>query len=92
MYSFNVGDTLNIGVEVMDSIGTYKNPSTSMVVTITAPNGVDDVTEVAMTAYGGGRYLYTWASSGKAKGEWTVKFKATDGTEVSTQTDKFKLE
>ena len=92
MAGYKLGTTIIFSVEITMANGEYKSPSTSMKITIIAPDQSKDVDGVAMTENRAGCFSHNWDSATKALGNWTVEYEANDGGIISYGEDTFKLE
>lgn len=87
-----VGETAVCSIEVKTAAGTYVSPSTSMKITIRAPDGKIVVDGVAMTNTGGvtGYYHYDYTATA-GKGKYKVLYVAVNGTRTSKAKDDFTI-
>ena len=91
--AFQAGETIICACEIKDDAGAYKDPATSMTITITNPSYVVVVDNLAMTKDAVGQYHYDYNSPSTAEaGIYKVKYTATDGTRITIETDTFGLE
>ncbi len=90
MANFVNGETVICSCTVKNSSGTLADPSTSMKITIDLV-GVNSVVvnDVAMTKDSTGTYHYDYLST--MRGQFSVKFKATDGARISIGADTFTV-
>ena len=91
MADFDVGETIIFAVEVKGVAGAYKDPQTSMKITITDKNYVVKVNGIAMTKDAVGKYHYDFQTAGCINGKYEVAYKATDGTRITIQKEYFTL-
>ena len=91
MANLNVGGTVICWRNVKDDAGAYKDPATSMTISIWDSQNGTEVTDAAMTKDAVGKYHYDYQASGVI-GRYTVLYTATDGTRISIQKDTFNLE
>ena len=91
MANFDIGETVICSCEVKDSAGAYKDPATSMKITITDKNYVVKVNNVDMTKDAVGKYHYDCQTAGYIDGKYVVEYKATDGSRISIQKETFIL-
>jgi len=93
MTTFQAGETIICSIEVKDDAGAYKDPATSMTITITDPSYVVVVNNLAMTKDAVGKYHYDYnsPSTAEAGGYW-VKYTAIDGTRITIEKETFALE
>jgi len=92
MAKFDLGETVICDCEVKDDAGAYKDPATSMTITITDKNGAVKVNAVNMGKDSTGKYHYDCQTAGYIDGEYEVKYIATDGTRITIETESFTLE
>jgi len=92
MSSFDIGETVICSLEVKDDNGDYKDPSTSMKITITDKFNVVKVDSVDMTKDSTGKYHYDCQTTDYVDGKYDVKYVATDGTRITIQKEIFNLE
>ena len=90
--AFDVGETVICSIEVKDDAGAYKDPATSMTITITDKNGVIKINAVNMNPDSTGKYHYDCQTAGYIDGEYEVKYIATDGARITIETESFTLE
>ena len=91
MADFDIGETVICSVEVKDDAGAYKDPATSMKITITDKNYVVKVNNADMTKDAVGKYHYDCQTAGYIDGKYEVAYKATDGTRITILKDYFNL-
>ena len=91
MANFDVGETIICAVEVKGDTGDYKDPQTSMKITITDKYYVVKVNNAAMTKDATGKYHYDFQTAGYIDGKYEVAYKATDGTCITIQKKYFTL-
>ena len=91
MADFDIGETVICSVEVKDDAGAYKDPATSMKITITDKNYVVKVNNADMTKDAVGKYHYDCQTTGYIDGKYEVEYKATDGTRITILKDYFNL-
>ena len=91
MADFDKGESVICSCEVKDAAGAYKDPATSMTITITDKNYVVKVNNVDMTKDAVGKYHYDCQTSGYIDGKYEVAYKATDGTRITIQKKYFTL-
>ena len=89
--AFEIGETVICSVEVKDDDGAYKDPATSMKITITDKNKAVKVDGVAMTPDSTGKYHYDCQTAGYIDGKYVVEYTATDGTRITIQKETFNL-
>jgi len=89
--AYDCGETVICSVEVKDDAGAYKDPATSMTITITDKNYVVKVNNADMTKDAVGKYHYDCQTSGYIDGKYEVEYKATDGSRISIQKETFIL-
>ena len=76
---FDRGETIPSSIDVKNPAGALYDPDTSILITITAPSGVDVVTAQAMTKDSTGIYHYNWLSPSDAEtGTYTRKYVTVD--------------
>ncbi len=76
---FDRGETVPNSIDVKNAGGVLYDPDTSILITITAPSGVDVVTGQAMTKDSTGIYHYNWLSPSDAEtGTYTRKYVTND--------------
>ena len=92
MSSFDIGETVIVLCEVRDDGGAYKDPATSMKITITDKFNVVKVNNVDMTKDAIGKYHYDCQTEGYVDGKYVIKYVATDGTRITIQKESFNLE
>ena len=96
--SFQVGETVTLRAIILDNdpeSGTFKDridASSGVEVQITAPDGVIDTPFGAMTNVTTGVYEFSFASGGKASGDWKTRFRATHTAKITIIDDVFHLE
>ena len=91
MATFQYGETVICSIEVKDENGAYKDPITSMTITISDPHNGVEVSDADMVKDEIGKYHYDYQVSGMI-GRYTVLYTAKDGTRISIQKDTFNLE
>ena len=91
MADFDIGETIILSIEVKDDTGAYKDPQTSMKITITDKNYVVKVNNVDMTKDAVGKYHYDCQTVGYIDGKYEVEYKATDGSRITIQKEYFNL-
>ena len=92
MANFDIGETVICSIEVKDDAGAYKDPATSMQISIFDPINNAVVDNQAMTKDAVGKYHYDYTSPSTVRaGKYTVKFVATDGTRITINKDSFNL-
>ena len=91
MATFDIGETVICSCEVKDGTGAYKDPSTSMTITIIGRGDFKHVADVAMTKNSVGHYHYDFNSVGVSADSFTVVYKATDGTRITIEKERFDL-
>ena len=89
---FDIGETVICSCEVTDDAGAYKDPFTSMKITITDMQGSVKANAVDMTKDSVGKYHYDCQTSGYMKGVYSVVYTATDGTRITMEKETFQLE
>ena len=78
---FDRGETVPNSIDVKNAVGALYDPSTSILITITAPSGVDVITAQAMTKDSTGVYHYNWLSPSDAEtGTYTRKYTTVDAS------------
>ena len=92
MSSFDIGETVICSLEVKDDNGDYKDPSTSMKITITDKFNVVKVNNVAMTKDAIGKYHYDCQTTDYVDGKYVIKYVATDGSRITIEKESFNLE
>ena len=93
MALFQIGETVICTIEVRDDAGNYKDPATSMTITITDPHHTVIVDNQAMTKDAVGKYHYDYNSPSTAlSGNYTVRYVATDGSRITIEKETFALE
>lgn len=90
--AFDVGETVICSIEIKDDNGDYKDPATSMKITISNSKNGDGVENVDMTPDTTGKYHYDCQTAGYIDGKYTVEYTATDGARITIQRDTFELE
>ena len=90
--AFDIGETVICSIEVKDDAGAYKDPATSMKITITDKHKNIKVDNVAMTPDDVGKYHYDCQTAGYVDGKYTIQYTATDGTRITIQKESFNLE
>lgn len=89
---FQRGETVVVEAEVKNQAGAYVDPATTMLVTITKPDGVAGLTDQAMTKDAVGQYHHDYKpSDSDPLGWYRVHFVATDTTRVTIQDSGFTL-
>ena len=91
MADFDIGETVICSVEVKDDAGAYKDPATSMTITITDKNYVVKVNAIDMTKDAVGKYHYDCQTAGYIDGKYLVEYKATDGIRITIEKESFIL-
>ena len=91
MANFDIGETLICSIEIKDDAGAYKDPATSMKITVTDKTNTKKVNDVAMTKDSTGIYHYDCQTTGYIDGEYEVKYVATDGTRITIEKQSFIL-
>ena len=92
MANFDVGETIICAVEVKGDTGDYKDPQTSMKITITDKNYVVKVNNADMTKDATGKYHYDCQTAGYIDGKYEVSYKATDGSRITIEKEFFTLQ
>jgi len=92
MATFQIGETVICSIEVKDDVGAYKDPATSMKITITDKFSVVKVSSVDMTKDSTGKYHYDCQTADYIDGKYNVRYTATDGTRITMEIDSFTLE
>jgi len=92
MSSFDIGETVIASCEVKDDDGAYKDPSTSMKITITDKFNVVKIDNAVMTKDAIGKYHYDCQTTDYVDGKYIVTYVATDGTRITIQKESFNLE
>ena len=92
MASFDCGETVICSVEVKDDAGAYKDPATSMKITIIDRSWAIKVDAAGMTKDATGKYHYDFQTAGCINGKYEVVYKATDGTRITIQKEFFTLQ
>jgi len=90
--AFDIGETVICSIEIKDDNGEYKDPATSMKITITDKHKNIKVDNVAMTPDDVGKYHYDCQTAGYLDGKYEVKYIATDGSRITIETESFTLE
>ena len=83
-----LGDTAVCSITVKSGVN-LTDPTTSMKITITDPDGTAIVNDVAMTKDSTGTYHYDYLPV--KLGIYTVTYTATDTTRVSKHKDQFRV-
>lgn len=92
MAVFDVGETVICSIEVRNSSGSLKSPTT-MQIKITDPDNTTVVTTQVMQNDSTGLYHHDYTSSSSAiTGEYNVTYTATDSSRITIQKDEFRLE
>ena len=89
--AFDIGETVICSCEVKDDAGAYKDPATSMKITVIDKSGIVKVDGVVMTKDAVGKYHYDFATLNMAEGVYVVRYEATDGTRITIEKDTFSL-
>ena len=89
--AFDVGETIICSCEVKGATGAYKDPQTSMKITITDKNWVVKVNNADMTKDATGKYHYDFQTAGCIDGKYIVEYTATDGVRITIQKESFIL-
>ena len=92
MANFDIGETIICSCEVKGATGAYKDPQTSMKITITDRNYAVKVDAVDMTKDAVGKYHYDFQAVDCVNGKYEVVCKATDGTRITIQKEFFTLQ
>ena len=92
MANFDIGETVIASCEVKDDDGAYKDPSTSMKITITDKFNAVKVNNVDMAKDAIGKYHYDCQTTDYVDGKYIVTYVATDGTRITIQKESFNLE
>ena len=92
MATFDIGETVVCSIEVKTDAGILVDPATSMKITIISPPGSIIINAIDMTKNAVGKYYYDFASASQAEGEYIVKYTATDGSRITIEKGKFRLE
>ena len=90
MANFDIGETVICSCEVKDD-SEYKDPATSIKITITDRNGLVKATGVEMTKDSTGKYHYDAQTVDWVDGKYQVEYKATDGTRITIEKESFIL-
>ena len=89
--AFDIGETVICSVEIKDDAGAYKDPATSMKITITDKFNVIKVNAVDMTPDSTGKYHYDCQTAGYIDGKYQVAYTATDVARITIQKETFDL-
>ena len=94
MATFQRGETIVCSITVKDSDGTLTSPATSTKITITDKQGIAVVDNQAMTNTGDatGYFHYDYGTTTALRGDYKVRYTATDGTRITIEDDSFHLE
>ena len=94
MAVFDIGETVICSCEVTDDSGNYKDPATSMNISISGidPRFVSVVASTAMSKDSTGHYHYDFASAGNEAGKYRVIYTATDSARITIEKENFQLE
>lgn len=89
---FNREETVVCSIEIKDKNGNYKDPDTSIKITITAPDSSLAVNDQAMSKDDTGKYYYDWTSDAQdVLGIYRCKFELVDNSRVTMEKDSFEL-
>lgn len=92
MANFDMGETVICSCEVKDDRGNYKDPDTSMNITINALDANKEIiTPTVMTRDSTGNYHYDFASAGNNAGRYEAKYIATDAARITIEKESFGL-
>lgn len=92
MASFEREETVVCSITVKDSSGAATDPSTSMNIVITDPEGTEVVASTTMDNDSTGAYHYDYTSASTAvKGRYDVLYVATNGSRVTRHRDTFEI-
>jgi len=93
MLTFDIGETVICSCEIKDDSGNYKDPTTSMKITIKRvdPTRASVVTDTAMTPDSTGKYHYDCQTVDYPEGKYEITYTATDGTRITIEKETFKL-
>jgi len=81
VFKFNQGETVTLWAETRNQSDTLTAPSEGIKVTITDPDGTEQVTEGAMSTDDTGIYYYYYTIGASATlGFWQARYKAQSGT------------
>ena len=89
--AYDCGETVICSVEIKDDAGAYKDPATSMEITIKDKNQAVKVSAVAMTKDSTGKYHYDCQTAGYLDGKYMVIYTATDVARITIQKETFDL-
>ena len=89
--AYDCGETVICSVEIKDDAGAYKDPATSMEITIKDKNQAVKVSAVAMTKDSTGKYHYDCQTAGYIDGKYQVAYTATDVARITIQKETFDL-
>jgi len=92
MANFDIGETVIASCEVKDDDGAYKDPSTSMKITITDKFNAVKVNNVDMAKDAIGKYHYDCQTTDYVDGKYVIKYVATDGSRITIEKESFNLE
>lgn len=91
--NFQRTETVVCEAEVRDLAGALADPSTSMKITVTDPDGTVVVNDLSMTKDSTGQYHYDYTPGSSTVLGWhLVHYVATDGGRVTVEDDGFTLE
>ena len=91
MASFDLGETIICSCEVKDDAGAYKDPVTSMKITITGLANIVVVNNVVMTKDSVGKYHYDFDTTSINSGMYSAKYIATDGSRITIEKNSFEV-
>ncbi len=86
MRKFNRGETAAIWAYIKDTDGNYASPANGVTITLTDPDGTDQVDAQAMTESDTGKYVYYYnIASDDTLGWWKAAITTQDGTGASAK-------
>ena len=92
---FQIGETVVVSHNVQKktaNVWADYDPTTSIVVSIFTPAGVEDVASAAMTKDSTGNYHYDYQSASKSAGVYRARTTDTDSTRITKKDGYFELE
>lgn len=90
--AFEIGETVICRVEIKDDAGVYKDPDTSIKITIKNLNGLKVVDAQTMSKDAVGRYHYDYnLPSAAVSGTYTAEYVAIDGARTTIERQTFEV-
>lgn len=85
MDNFDIGETVICWRNVKDENGDYKDPATSMTITIVSKKDNNNLGPLDMVKDETGKYHYDWQTVNCIDGAYVVVYTATDGENITIE-------